>query len=284
MPSSIDLAARLSAVVAAQQDILSAITDVDKALAVVVRSTPDMTGASGAVVEVVEGDALVYRAASGPAEKHVGLRLAMKDSLSGHAVRTGEMARSDDTELDPRVDIAACRAIGIRSMIIAPLLQPGAAIGALKVFAPRANAFKDLDAYVVQLMAGMCSSAILQGRAFERYRTLFERNVAGVFRTTLDGRFVDCNEALASYLGYTSREDLLSRETWDLYPERSDREKLLSTLDHAHALTNIRVKLKKKDGSHVMGVVNVSMIPAEGGAQILGTMVTEPDEQQWEVR
>ncbi|PYQ58168.1 MAG: hypothetical protein DMF58_16195, partial [Acidobacteria bacterium] len=98
----------------------------------------------------------------------------------------------------------------------------------------------------------------------------------GVFRTTLDGRFLDCNDALASYLGYASREELLSRETWDIYHQRSDREKFLSQLQRDRALTNLRIQLKKKDGSSVTGVVNATIIPAEGGAShVLGTMVEE---------
>jgi PAS domain S-box-containing protein len=105
---------------------------------------------------------------------------------------------------------------------------------------------------------------------------LFERNVAGVFRTTLDGRILDCNDALVSYLGYSSREELLAHETWDLYQQRGDREQFISQLQSGHALTNLRLKLKKKDGTSITGVVNATMIPGEGEEwQVLGTMVEE---------
>src|SRR5438105_2639408 len=116
--------------------------------------------------------------------------------------------RCDDTETDPRADRTACRAIGIRSMVIAPLMHRTEAIGALKAFAARENAFNDLDAYTLQLIAGFTSAALMLAREFrdrqaseERYRMLFERNVAGVFRTTRDGRILDCNDALVEYLG-----------------------------------------------------------------------------------
>ena len=42
-----------------------------------------------------------------------------------------------------------------------------------------------------------------------RYRTLFERNLAGVYRSTLDGRILDCNESFARIFGYASREEVL---------------------------------------------------------------------------
>lgn len=283
MASTSELAARLSAVVAMQQEMLSAINDPERVMQLVVNRTPEVTDSDGAVIELVEGEELVYRAASGTAKGQLGLRLSVNNSLSGQAVREQRAMRCDNVDLDPRVDSAACRAIGIRSMIIAPLSQKGQAIGALKSFSSEPNAFDDLDSYTLQLLAGMTSAALMQAREFrerqaseQRYRMLFERNVAGVFRTTLDGRILDCNDALAAFLGYGSREELLTRETWDLYQERSDRERFLAKLNADHALTNLRLNLKKKDGSTITGIVNASIIPAEdGGVQVLGTMVEE---------
>ncbi|HEY3124011.1 MAG TPA: PAS domain S-box protein, partial [Thermoanaerobaculia bacterium] len=49
-----------------------------------------------------------------------------------------------------------------------------------------------------------------------RYRLLFEGNLAGVYRTTEDGRTLDCNESFARIFGYRSREEALSVPAWDL--------------------------------------------------------------------
>src|SRR5688572_4859946 len=87
MTSSLDLAARLAAVVDTQQEVLAAITDLEKVMSLVVERVPNVTSGNGAVIELLEGDELVYRAASGIAKPHVGLRLASKGSLSGLAVR-----------------------------------------------------------------------------------------------------------------------------------------------------------------------------------------------------
>ena len=68
----------------------------------------------------------------------------------------------------------------------------------------------------------------------------------------------------------------MSRETWDLYEKRSDREQYLAQLKRDQAMTNKRLQLRRKDGSTVTGVVNASIIPVEGGeSQVLGTMVEE---------
>ena len=64
----------------------------------------------------------------------------------------------------------------------------------------------------------------------QRYRLLFERNLAGLFRTTLDGRILDCNSAFARILGYSSREDVLKVSALDLYADPTDRESFLARL------------------------------------------------------
>jgi PAS domain S-box-containing protein len=280
MATSIDLAARLSAVVATQQEVLAAITDLDKVMALVVDRTAVVTSGSGAVIEVVDGDELVYRAASGIAKPHIGLRLTREGSLSGLAVREKSVMRCDDTQLDPRVNATACWSIGIRSMIIAPLVEGDVAVGALKSYSSQAKAFDDLDVYALQLLAGMASGALTQARTFHerqvseaRYRLLFDQNVAGVFRTTLDGRVLDCNDALVRYLGYDSRDELLARPAWELYHQRSDREELLRLLRQNRAVLQMRIPLRRKDGSSLLGVVNASLLSGEDDTQLLGTVV-----------
>ena len=281
MPTSLDLAGRLSAVVELQQEILGVATEIDKVMQRIVSRVPMLTGSTGAGIAMLEGDELVVVAASGPAAADIGRRLALDRSLSGEAIRKGALMRSENADADPRVDGAACRAAGIKSIIAAPIFKADHPAGTLQTYWTRTGAFDDLDAYTLQLLAGMTSSALiiageLQNRkaSEERYRMLFERNVAGVFRTTGDGRILDCNDAFVETLGYGSREELLARETWDLYAQRSDRDKFLETIRSEQTLKNIRMRLKKKDGTPMTGVVTVSILPGDGANfQLLGTLV-----------
>ena len=277
MPSTIELAARLSAVVDAQQEILAAVSDPDALMQVVATRLPDVVNSAGAAIALREGDALVVRAVSRHAPP-AGTRIPISGSAAGEAMREQRPIRCDDVNVDSRVESGAFRLFGIRSFIVAPIVD-----GVLQAFSTQPNAFGDLDAYTLQLLAGLTSAALMQARearehraSEQRYRMLFERNVAGVFRTTLDGRILDCNQALADSLGYASRDELLAQDVWALYHERGDREQFLQQLQRNHALTNHRLHLKKKDGSPITGVVNVSMIPAENGeTHVLGTMVED---------
>ena len=278
MTTSLDLAERLSAVVETQREILEVVDDFERVLQVIVERTAALTSGTGAVIELVDGEELVYRAASGTAARHVGLYLPLQGSLSGQVVRDRIVLRCDDSETDERVDREACRMIGVRSMIIAPLLHGVEVSGVLKTLSDKPNGFDDLDAYVIQLLAGMTAAALLQARAFqaskaseERYRMLFEQNVAGVFRSTREGEILDCNDALVRYFGYDSRQDLMAQKTWDLYQQRADRESLLSSLERDAALTNVHLRFKRKDGSEMNGVMNISVM----GTQLLGTIVAD---------
>lgn len=92
-----------------------------------------------------------------------------------------------------------------------------------------------------------------------RYRLLFERNLAGVYRTTVSGKILECNEAAAKMLGYNSAAELLVLNTDSLYFEKADREKYLKQLRVNNALTNYQSKLKRKDGSILNLIENISL-------------------------
>jgi len=117
-----------------------------------------------------------------------------------------------------------------------------------------------------------------------RYRLLFERNLAGLFRTTLDGRILDCNSAFARILGYPSREDVLKASALDLYAEPSDRESFLARLAHQRVLVNFELSLKRKDGTAVWVLANETLLEPEGGGEAVmeGSLIDITDRKRAE--
>ena len=55
-----------------------------------------------------------------------------------------------------------------------------------------------------------------------QYRSLVERAVFGIYRATVDGRFLTVNEALVAMLGYESADELLQVHLTSLYADRED--------------------------------------------------------------
>ena len=64
----------------------------------------------------------------------------------------------------------------------------------------------------------------------DRYRILFDRNVAGTILTNVEGCIVDCNEPYAQIFSFESRADMLAHRAWDFYFDRIEREALIDRL------------------------------------------------------
>ena len=109
----------------------------------------------------------------------------------------------------------------------------------------------------------------------ERYRSLFERNVVGVFQSTFDGRFLNCNQALANMLGFDSRQEALAHRVQDFYYSAEERAKFLEGLKAEGRLTDFEMRLRRKDGSPLWLIANVNPLSqaASGSRMIEGTFV-----------
>ena len=108
-----------------------------------------------------------------------------------------------------------------------------------------------------------------------RYRRLFERNLAGVFQGTLDGHILDCNDAYARILGYESREEILRLEKLDYFYDAQEGMAAAAQLQREGSHTNREVRLKRRDGSPVSILVNVTLADmVEGhGPLVEGTLI-----------
>ncbi|GAA4502069.1 sensor domain-containing diguanylate cyclase [Pseudaeromonas paramecii] len=161
-PDSPDAPTRqqLLEVISLQTDIAKLGLDLSGVMNLVVERALPLVNADGAVVELAEGEDMVYRAASGLAQEQLGLRLKLHGSLSGLCVRTGEVLTTDDSEQDPRVNLLACRKLGLRSMIALPLHHQAVTVGVLKVMARAPAHFRPQQAAVLTLLTEVLAAEI----------------------------------------------------------------------------------------------------------------------------
>ncbi len=157
---------RLLDVIRTQTDIARLGLDLPGVMALVAERAQSITGAIGAVVELAEGEDMVYRAATGVAERHLGMRLARGSSLSGLCIREATPLQCVDSETDPRVDRDACRRIGLRSMIVMPLRHHDAVVGVLKVLAAQVDAFDAADLQLLGLMSDLIAAAMFHATKY----------------------------------------------------------------------------------------------------------------------
>lgn len=151
---------QLMQIISIQSEISKLGLDLGGVMTLVVERTLALVGADGAAIELAEGDDMVYRATAGTAQPQIGLRIKRDGSLAGLAVRQGQTLRSDDCEIDPRVDVAACRKVGLRSMIVMPLRHNGEPVGVLKAMSGRPAKFSEDDVELLNLLSDVVSAAM----------------------------------------------------------------------------------------------------------------------------
>ncbi len=111
------------------------------------------TRARAAALALKRGDEMVCRAATGDHAPDLGIPLNTRDGLSGACLRTHESQLCMDTETDPRVAADASRRLGIRSMLIVPILEGDELVGVLEVFATDPAEFVESDQNLLEIFA-----------------------------------------------------------------------------------------------------------------------------------
>jgi PAS domain S-box-containing protein len=115
----------------------------------------------------------------------------------------------------------------------------------------------------------------------ERYRVLFERNLAGIGQISLDGRILNCNEAFARIFGYASRDELMSRRASDLWFDPAGQEAFVARIQSEVTLSNVELRLRRKDGQAVWVLENLSMVKrGEGQGPILEATIFDITERK----
>jgi len=88
--------------------------------------------------------------------------------------------------------------------------------------------------------------------AEQKYRSIFENAVEGIFQTTPDGCYLACNPALARIYGYASVEELLTALTdieRQLYVEPHRRQEFVERLNCTDSVSEFESQVYRKDGS-----------------------------------
>jgi TonB family protein len=110
------------------------------------------TGATGAAIALARDGEMVCRASTGGNAPELGTPLDMNSGLSGACLRNRQMQRCDDTLIDPNVDPEASRELGIRSVVVLPLLRGEDSIGIFEVFSARVAAFGERDLRTLEVL------------------------------------------------------------------------------------------------------------------------------------
>ncbi|QUD90178.1 PAS domain S-box protein [Phenylobacterium montanum] len=269
--------------------------DLDGFMAAVVERVPRFTNAEGVVVELVEGQDMVYRATSAHLRRNLNLRLPRADSFSGLCVEQQRTLLCRDSRSDPRVNKDACDKVGARSMVCAPLLTHGRAVGVLKALSAKPDHFTPDDVEVLSLLARSLAAALSKQLAYEalqretearrrleislraseahaRAQTeLFENGFryAPIAKALvgLDGRFIKVNAAFTALVGYEEAEMLDLDFQHLTHPDDLDRDlgQLAKLTAGEIELYQMDKRYIRKDGRMVWVSLSVSLVRERSG-------------------
>lgn len=165
-PSDTDLADLTARFAASSGPGLSAELSAELALEIVLHEIVEQaclaTGATGAAIVLERDGEMVCRATSGPTAPQLGARMDAESGLSGECMRTRRVLRCDDAMTDPRADVEASARLGVRSVIVFPLVRSHrgedprdvTTLGILEAFSSRPAAFGDRDEHTLEALAG----------------------------------------------------------------------------------------------------------------------------------
>jgi diguanylate cyclase (GGDEF)-like protein/PAS domain S-box-containing protein len=191
------------------------------------------------------------------------------------AVHLGRPVLSVDVDSD-EVWVArreAARIAGICAAWSTPLqAADGAALGALTVYRREAAVQAPGDMELLLRLAQIASIAVERRRAEDalraseaKFRGLFESVLEGVYRSTLDGRFLAVNPAFARLLGYDTPEELYAVPCAAIYARPAERENYVNRIRLDGEIRSEEIELRRKDGTTVVVLDNCRAVRDASG-------------------
>ena len=105
-------------------------------------------------------------------------------------------------------------------------------------------------------------------RSDDRYRSIFDNAIEGIFQTTPAGRYIDVNPALAKMYGYDSPRELIRRLTkidHQLYVDPSRRDHFIREMKEKGFVLGFESEIYRKDGSTIWISENARAVLDETG-------------------
>jgi len=186
----------------------------------------------------------------------------MRRGLTDYLIRTGEPLLATPEVLEELENRGEVARKGSRSLdwMGVPLKVGDHTFGALVVQTYSENIrYGERDKQILTFVARQLASAVeikrneqTMRRSEARYRSLVQSSVYGIYRSSLDGRFLDVNAALIAMLGYGSAEEVLILDPQtQVFAQAEEHTRLFDEFRRTGRLDGMEVKWKRKDGSAI---------------------------------
>lgn len=100
-----------------------------------------------------------------------------------------------------------------------------------------------------------------------KFKSIFNNALIGIYQTTLDGKIITANDAMARILGYEKSEEVIGKDIVTFYKNPKDREHLIELLNEKGLVENLRLTLIRKNLDEIYLKVNARLIDLNGSNQ-----------------
>jgi hypothetical protein len=158
----------LAGMVEVQRMVTRGELGVDAAMNLVVDSARDISSADGIAICLLEGEQLIYRAASGCSAACIGSRVKASLTVPANTQANGEILRVENAQTDTRIQAAICRQFGANSLLILPIYHDRILAGVFEVLFNAAHIFQEGEVNSYRLMAGLIETAMAHAAEAEQ--------------------------------------------------------------------------------------------------------------------
>ena len=224
-----------------------------------------------------EGTELYVAAIRGKArELLLGQRVSADKHIVGWVVHHREPLVLRGRVEDPRFSPAVARP-DIELAVSLPFIVGGKLAGILNLNFTRPRRRLSLgELKALSILATIAGTALESARlhteiriAEEKYRSIFENAIEGIFQTSPDGqRFVTANLAMARILGYDSPEKLISSVTdigQQVFLHPQDYVQILQALASRNLLSEYECQCRRHDAAPIWVSFNIRTARETGG-------------------
>ncbi len=127
---------------------------------------------------------------------------------------------------------------------------------------------KGIIGFLIDITAERQAQEALQ-RAEEKYRTIVEHALEGIYQTTLEGKYISANPALVHMLGFASEAELIKARTdirMQEYVHPEVRDEFVKALKKQGSVQNFEYQAYRKDGKTIWVSVNARAVLTDQGS------------------
>lgn len=100
----------------------------------------------------------------------------------------------------------------------------------------------------------------------ERYRLLFERSLAGIYRARMNGTIIDMNDACVELLGYKSREQVIGKIIRDVHLAPDAQKSYIEMLAENNRQPNRELRMLRADGCEIWVMASATIFYSQDGS------------------